>query len=572
MLPLLVALALHAPAPAPVPAPQPPAAEAVPPAEAPAGSAAPPSTGPLRGDWSTPSGKRVTLAGPMPLDQALERISDAAGWNTVLDTGHAGSRKLKLKLRDVPVEEALRDALTGSGLVATRTGNTVVVSEEARLVPPSAQVLSGFDPPTGRRFTGEFDEEDVDDALKQIASSAGLSIVLPRGPITGSISATFRNVPVEDALRAALVRGGLTARREGEVIVVAREGRADAGSHHGLTGEAERTAQKAIEQAQRAMHDAMSQVHKPEAESDGGHDREVTGHDLTIGPTDEVRDVNVVTGNLRVQAGADVRDANVVMGNTKLDAGATARDIATVMGNTTLDSGATARQVVTVFGNIDIGPGAEVEQDVISVAGRVHVDPSAHVGGSTHSVGFPRIPKWPSLSIHFPPRIPSPLAMTFGTLVRFAVLFVLGLAVLAVTPRRMEAVSGAMVARPWWSLFAGVLGTLAMPVLGLLLLATGVGALLLPVQILAILGGGVLGITALTHYMGRVLPIPPSRRTVVLELAAGTLVFSILAEIPILGVLLWITTWFLAFGAVLRTRFGQPPAALPTTPAPPAAA
>ena len=133
-----------------------------------------------------------------------------------------------------------------------------------------------------------------------------------------------------------------------------------------------------------------------------------------------------------------------------------------------------------------------------------------------------------------------------------------------------EAVSGAIVAGTARSLLAGLLGSVGMLVLAILLAVTVIGLLLIPVQVLLIAGGGILGITALTHYLGRLLPLPPGRRTMVLELAAGTLIFSIVAEIPVVGAMVWVATWFLAFGAVVRTRFGQPPAVLPTTPVPPA--
>jgi hypothetical protein len=561
MLPLLLALALHAP---PAPAAPPPA---------PPGQASR-AQDPLRGDWPRPSGKRVTLVSSMSVNDALERIADAAGWNVVLNTGIAGGRTLTLKLRDVAAEDALRAALTGSGLVATRTGNTVVVAEEAGVDSSAPATLTGFDPPSGQRFTGEFDDEDVDEALKQIASSSGLSIVLPEGELSGSITASFKGVPVEDALRAVLVQGGLTAERQGQLVVVHRAGLLSGILPPGLSREAQRTAEEALRKAQRAMQDATTDDRRSGADRTGRRDRDATGSDLTILPGEDVRDVNVVRGSLRLQTGAEARDANVVLGSVTLDAGASARDVAAVMGSATLATGASAREVVAVMGNVEIGPGAEVAQDVVSVGGRVHIDPTAHVGGSTHSISFPTLPQLPGkLSVQLLPDIPTPIAMFFGTLIRFAVLFVLGLLVLAVTPRRMEAVSSAMVSGPWRSLLAGLLGSVGMLLLAVLLAVTIVGLLLVPVQILVVLAGAVLGITALTYYLGRLFPLPASRRTMVLQLALGTLIFSIIAEIPILGAMVWVATWFLAFGAVLRTRFGQPPAApLATTPAPPARA
>ncbi len=45
----------------------------------------------------------------------------------------------------------------------------------------------------------------------------------------------------------------------------------------------------------------------------------------------------------------------------------------------------------------------------------------------------------------------------------------------------------------------------------------------------------------------------------------------VLTHIPILGVMIWVATWLLTFGAVLRSRFGQQGGpVLPTTAIPPA--
>jgi len=561
MLALALALALAA-------APPPPPLPAPPPLASPAGA-----NDPLRGDWSKPSGKRITLSGALPVDDAIQRVADAAGWNLVLNTGPTGSRVLTLKLRDVPVEDALKAALTGVGLVATRTGSTVVVAAAAEATPAEIPVLVGFDKQSGKKFTGDFDDEDVGDALKRVASSAGLSIVLPQGELPGTITASFKDVPVEDALRAVLAQGSLTAERQGELIVVRRgPSLLDEVLPPGLSREAQRTAEEAMREAQVRMKEALVRHRQTQGSAERARDREVTGSDLAIQPGEQVRDVSVVKGNLRLKPGAEARDTSVVMGSLSLDPGATVRDGVAVLGSVNLGTGATAREVVSVLGNVTIGPGANVSNDVVSVGGRVTIDPTAHVGGGTHSVSFPTLPKVPGdVLLHAFPRMPSsPVTMVVGTLVRFIMLFVLGLLVLAVVPRRVEAVSGAIVARPWISLLAGLIGTVGVFVLGILLAVTVVGILLIPVEILLVLGGGVLGITALTHYIGRRLPFPPSRRTMVLELAAGTLIFAILAEIPVLGGMVWVAAWLVTFGAVLRSRFGQTASALPTTPATPA--
>jgi hypothetical protein len=136
----------------------------------------------------------------------------------------------------------------------------------------------------------------------------------------------------------------------------------------------------------------------------------------------------------------------------------------------------------------------------------------------------------------------------------------------------MEAVSASMLASPVKSTFAGLLGTVAMPILLVLLVVTVVGILLVPVQIIAVIAAGVLGVTALTFHVGRALPLARVQSSpMVVQLALGTAIFVLLTAIPFLGALVWVAVWLLAFGAVLRTRFGQTPSMpLATTAMPPA--
>jgi hypothetical protein len=507
----------------------------------------------------------------MTVDDALDKVSDAAGWNVVRNTGRTGARSIGLRLRDVPVEDALRAALAGTGLVATRTGGTVVVAE-ATEVPRAVPVLSGFDSPSGKRFTGDFDEEELPAALRTIAQAADLSIVLPGGDLEGAITASFKNVPVEDALRAVLAQGQLTARREGTLLVVQRAETALEGLLPGLPRDARRSAAQAIRDAKEAVRRAQG-LDRDARDAERKRDREVTGSDLTIAGGEDVRDVNVVHGNLLLQGGASARDATAVSGSVKLEAGAQAHDVVAVLGSATLAGGASARQVVAVFGDVNIGPGAEVAQDAISIGGKVNIDPGAEVGGSSHAISLPQLPHFVGISIaDVFGGWASPWLMLVKMIGWFAVLFGLGLLATWIMPRRSEVVSNLIASSPVWSVVAGVLGILGALLLSVLLAVTVVGAVLVPVLLLALIAGGILGLTAMSLRIGEAIPLPARQRSAVLQLAVGTLVFVVVGELPVVGWLVWITAILLAVGATVRTRFGQRPgtAILPTTPAPPA--
>jgi len=542
-----------------------------------------PSADVLRGDWSKPSGKRITLEDTSNIDDTLQEIADAAGWNVSLNTGRTGHKLLVLKWKNVAVEDALRAALAGTGLVATKTGDIVVIAPPDAAAPDlegPKPVLSGFDKPLerGKKFTGDFEGTDVSEALREIAKYAGLSIVIPPGA-HGQVNGHFVDVPVEDALRAVLQQADLRAEKQGSLVVVMEaDGQFDFPIPRGLPAEAREALREARQQAREAAREAARDAREAlrdaqvDVDVDGGRDRQVTGSDLSIAPGDRVRDVNVVKGNLDVQRGAIARDVSVVQGNATIQSGAAAREVVTVLGNVRIEGGATAKRVVAVGGNVEVAAGASVEEDVISIGGRVNIDPEAEVGGTRTSFAVPGLPGALGLLGHrvFGQGETSPLWAIVQILVKFVVLFVLGLIVLSLFPRRLDAVTGSMLENPFKSVLAGLLGWLVMPVLAVLLAVTIVGIPLVAVQILAVVAATVLGLTALIFYVGRMLPLPTQGGPAVAQLAVGVGIFAVLTEIPFLGAVVWISVLLITFGAVLRTRFGQPREPLSTSPVPPA--
>jgi hypothetical protein len=166
----------------------------------------------------------------------------------------------------------------------------------------------------------------------------------------------------------------------------------------------------------------------------------------------------------------------------------------------------------------------------------------------------------------------SPLLRVGRVLAKLAVFFLLGLLVLVVIPVRLDRITASLGVKPLKVLVTGLLGSLAMPVLTVLLVVTIVGIPLVAVQVIAILVAAVVGYTALALLVGRAIPWQPARTTAIAQLAIGVVLVVALSEIPVVGPLAMITGWLFAFGAVLRTRFGQPPTApapLATTAPPP---
>jgi hypothetical protein len=562
---LALALALAAP-PAPPSIPAPPAApQAIP---------HPPTTRDPRllGEWpAKPSDAKVTLSdGKMSVDKALRKIADAAGWSLVANTGRAGDRLLVLDLRNVPVEVALVAVLEGTPLAATRRGDTLTVAP--RIAPVAdTPVLSGFETPSGKKVTASFTDAPVDKALRQIAEAAGWSIVLPPG-LRGAVNANFRATPAEEALKAVLSQAGLSAARDGSIVTVSRESgprlviRGDKrrlvfdGSGElltedirGIADEARQAAEEAVQEANGAMRDAQADA--ADAGGKGGKDKVISG-DITIGPGERWRDVVALRGNVRMGAGASARQVTAVLGSVELEPGATVD-----------------KEVVAVGGSVHVSPGAHVGNDAVSVGGDVVIDPGGLVEGQEVSVSIPGFAG--ILGLASPDRHASK-GLSFGlkigqALAKYVVFFLLGLLLLAVAPARLDRVTASLSRSPVRDVLIGLLGTIAMPVLTVLLVVTIVGILLVPVQIIAILLAGVLGYTALALLIGRALPFRSEKATAVVQLAIGVAIVVLISEIPFVGIMAMVSAWFLVFGAVLRSRGGQPPsvqAAATTTMAP----
>lgn len=408
--------------------------------------------------------------------------------------------------------------------------------------PPAAEgderpILSGFEKRSGRRFSGDFDETDVPDALREIAEAADWSIVLPGGR-HGTISARFKEVPVEDALRAVLAQGGLTATREGSLVTVRAPSHARA-----APGDAPRRA------AERETREAERSARPLEQELDGDASDRVVHGDVVVHAGESARDVVAIRGSIKVEPGAEVRDAVAVLGSVLLE------------------PGAIAREAVAVGGDVRLGPGAEIDRDAVSVGGQVARDPSATIGGETVSVGIPALSGLAGLagSRMLFGRTEAPLFVVGQVLAKFVVFFALGLLVLALFPRRLDVVSASFTAHPWKSILTGLLGLVVLPLLLVVLVATVIGIPLVAVVGLLVAAAAVLGFTALAYHIGRALPFQPGRGTTVLQLALGTAVVVLVTAIPLLGGMAWIAAALLTFGAVLRSRFGSLSPPLPTT-------
>jgi hypothetical protein len=541
----------------------------------PTATPAPPAAASKRqGDWpGEPSGKTVTIDEESSLDDALGKIAEAAGWNLVANTGRIGDRKLVVAVRKAPVEEALEAVLEGSPLVATRRGNTVTVAPRRAAASLEQPVLSGFEKPTGKRFTGDFTETPVGEALRKVSDAAGLSIVFPPG-LRGTVSGHFRESPVEDVLRAILAQAGLVASREGSILTVSREGGPSLvirGSKRGLAFQ--------LEDADSDLGREIDDAGRDAARDTGSRDQGAGGDQRSGGKKRRARasQDRVLHGDQVIGPGERTGEVVVLGGNVRLESGAVAKQVTTIKGSVNVGPGASVeREVVAIGGDIHVAPGARIGADAVSIGGKIVIDQGGEVQGGQTSIKVPGLAgllglvgtgTWWSEEKH-----DSALWRLGSALGQFVVFFLLGLLVLLLFPRRLEGVTGSLVNAPLKAVVTGVLGTIALPIVILLLAVSVIGIPFIAVVALGLGAAAVLGYTALALRFGRALPFRLERGAHILHLAIGTAALVVLGQVPVLGCLAWIAGWLFVFGVVLRTRFGQPPSAPPAvygTTAPP---
>jgi hypothetical protein len=433
-----------------------------------------------------------------------------------------------------------------SPLVATHRGNTVTAAPGRTAPPPEQPTLSGFDEPTGKRFGGDFTDTPLDQALREVSDAAGLSVVFPPG-MRGSVNGHFKDAPVEEVLRVILSQAGLVAAREGSILIVSRERGRSLVIRGGKRGFAVQFEGKDADIGRDEERARAAREGRDEDESRNGGDRVLHG-DQVIGAGERARDVVTLGGSVRLEPGAVAQQVTAIMGSVDVGPGASVD-----------------REVVAIGGDVRVAPGARVGADAVSIGGKIVIDDGGEVEGSQTSVVVPGLGGILTLvGTHpFESRHDSMLWRLGSALGQFAVFFLLGFLVLMLFPRRIESVTGSLVNAPVKAVLTGMLGTIALPVVILLLVVTIVGIPFIAVIALGVAVAVVMGYTALALYFGRALPFRVVRGAPIVQLAVGTAMLVAVGQIPVFGFLTWMAAWLFVLGVVLRTRFGQPPTAPP---------
>jgi len=209
-----------------------------------------------------------------------------------------------------------------------------------------------------------------------------------------------------------------------------------------------------------------------------------------------------------------------------------------------------------------------VEGDAVSFGGRVIKEGNARVGGEEVSMGSVAFGK--SVAGHAVKHAEqekqveehSPGASVGSFFAGFAVLFGLGFVLMMFAPQRMKQLETSIRREPAKNGIVGFLAMVALLPATVLLVITIIG---IPVAMLLWVAMALavpVGLAVVSNSLGAVIPTGKLRRTQALVLAIGVLMMMIVAQIPVVGPLLFALAATVALGAMVTTRLGQPPRGL----------
>ncbi|MCP4604531.1 MAG: hypothetical protein GY847_29085 [Proteobacteria bacterium] len=432
-------------------------------------------------------------------------------------------------------------------LVITKTPMDSTMEPVVPIAQKTWAHLSGEWPKKMRKVSLAVTDESIAGILQRISKQLGFGLVLDAPNVLVEKKTTIRLIrkPARDVLEIVLENSGLEAELKGDILfvkpyaqqeeaILAQQGAGALPSAiPGVTGTSQKSPGASV----------ISVVH-------GKGSKKGAGVHVHHGAQDNNR---VQMGeSLRIEANEEVGDAVAIGGSLNV-------------------AGRVLGDAVAVGGSVEIEPGAFVQGDAVAVGGTLYVAPDATVEGEQVGVGIPLPIAWMfkdddeiDWNITLPAAL-SGIAGAFaaftiiGILLRSVLLFVLGLIVLAIMPKRVERVRGYLTSKPGYSILGGLTIMLAFVPLLILLAITLIGIPLIPVAIIALLVLIVMGLTSLLIWFGYKVPLFKKNKTQIGAMAIGIAVFMLINLIPFLGPALLTFAGFAAAGAALLSRFGAEP-------------
>lgn len=494
------------------------------------------------------SASDVSLQYDGSLKEALKTLAAKGSLNVVV-IGEFNEH-VQINLSDVSGEDALETIAESYGLEISKKNKVWVIKRAVETAAPT---------PTPPPLTFKVDvNTDGNGALQKQAESMQKAAEVSRAEAEKMREQSEKLRQKLETMRNASdgakeqVREAIEAAREKaeESAEQAREQAQEA---------AELAREEAQEQAEAAREQAQDAAEAARDQADAERDRADAQREVAEAQAELARSRVSTGGPVTVEKGSRVDDAVAYGGPVIVEEDAVVQGDAVAFG-----------------GDVVLKKNAVVEGDAVSFGGQVVREEGSKVEGETVSMGgggfgstvARNVVKSKRASHHNDDSSASESSEGFGKglaafLMQFALLFGLGFALMIFAPQRVKALDATVREQPVVNGVAGFLALLAVIPIALLMAVTLIG---IPVAILfctAVVAVLPMGITVVANAIGSRLPTGKLRKTQALVLAMGTLVSLLVFNIPVLGVLAALVVASIGFGAIVRTRFGQPGRGMP---------
>lgn len=270
----------------------------------------------------------------------------------------------------------------------------------------------------------------------------------------------------------------------------------------------------------------------------------------------------VVIGNSYTLKPGETADEVVVIGGSATIHGTVRGDLVVVGGSATID-GEVHGDAVAVLGAVRVLDAGSVGGDAVAVGGAVEVAEGATVSGTKQGVNFglsyETLPGWFRDWVKQCVLKLRPMAPQIGWLWALAgIFFLLYFLIAAVFPRPVQSCVEELGRRPATTFLMGLLTKLLIPIVFLILAATGLGLFVIPFVIAALFLGLLVGKAAIFEAFGHALGRPLKIGTLQQPLIAfvlGFLAVLVLYMVPVLGLLTMVLISVWGLGAVVLASF-----------------
>ncbi len=261
------------------------------------------------------------------------------------------------------------------------------------------------------------------------------------------------------------------------------------------------------------------------------------GHDVELKAGESAECVVVIFGSAKVHG--KVGDAVAILGD--LDITGEVRDAA-----------------VVVLGDLRVAPGARIRGEAVAVGGKVDAASTASIRGQPVTVDFPAWLKTWFVQCVLKLR---PLSLQVGWVWAVAgAVFLFYLLIAVVFPRPIEVCVNELTRRPTTTFLMGFVALLVVPVVVFILMCTGIGLVVVPFIVAALVLGAAVGKVGVLEWLGfRVGRRSGSQglQNGLVALVIGAVIITLLYLVPVLGLLTLaiISVWGL--GVAVTAAFGS---------------